>query len=61
MHTSKYRNSMEARSLPIVSVNFRPVISPVAHVDIHPLSCEYGINTLLRVILNDTQDLNALP
>ena len=48
MHTSKRRNSIEAGSLNIESVDYRIVTSPVALVDIHQLSCEYGINELLR-------------
>ncbi|CAL1268282.1 unnamed protein product [Larinioides sclopetarius] len=48
MLTSKCRNSIEARSLPMESVDYRSVISPVAMVDIKPLSCEYAVNGLLR-------------
>ena len=61
MHTSKCRNLIEAVALRIESVDYRFLISLVALVDIHPLSCKYGINGLLSVILNDKQDLNTLP
>ena len=52
MHSDKYRHSIEARSLPIESVDYCSVLLPIALVDIHPLTCEYGIKGLLRVILN---------
>ena len=58
MHTSKCRNFIDAESLLIESVDYRFVILLVAVVDIHPLSCEYEINVLLRVKLNGMQDLN---
>lgn len=40
-------------------MNYLTVISPIALVEIQPLSCEYGINGLLRAILNGIQDLNV--
>ena len=44
----------------IESVDYRSVISQVALVDIHPLSCEYKINGLLRVLLQDIlEDVKA--
>ena len=61
MHTSKYRNSIEAGSLPIESKDHRFVTSSAALVEINDNQCEYEINELLSVILNDMQDLNAFP
>ena len=61
MNTSKNRNSIEAGLLLLENVDYHSMISPVAVVDIHLLSCEYGINELLRVILNGMQDLKAFP
>ena len=52
---------MEVGLFPKESVDFCSVILPVALVDNHPLSREYEINGLLRIILKDMQDLNALP
>lgn len=57
----KCRDTIQAESLPIESMEFRSHTSPVALVEIKlPLS-EYGTNRLLRFILNVIQDLNALP
>ena len=41
-------------------MNYRSVTSTVTLVDIHPLSCEYGTNILLRIILISMKDLNTL-
>ena len=60
MHTSRCRNSIETRSLPIESVDYRFVILPVTVVDIHRLSCGYDINGLMSVILSDMQDIKDL-
>ncbi|GFV45081.1 hypothetical protein TNCV_3339261 [Trichonephila clavipes] len=40
MLSSKRRNSIEAGSLPIESVEYRSVMSSIALVEIQPLSCE---------------------
>lgn len=50
-----------SRILPIESVSYRFLNSLIALVEIQPLPIEYGINGLLRTILNGMQDLNALP
>ena len=59
MHTSKCRYLIEAGFLPSKSVDNHSLISPTALVDIHLQSYEYGINGLLRFILNGMQNLNA--
>ena len=59
MHTNKCRNSIQAESLPIESVDYRSAISSIALVNIHLPSCKYGIKGFLSVILNDMLDLNA--
>ena len=47
------------RIIAFESVDYHSVISPAIQVDIHPLSSEYGINVLLRVILmNGMQNLD---
>ena len=39
-----------------------PLRDIVSHmVDIHSMSCKYGVNGLLRIILNGMLDLNILP
>ena len=58
MCTNKRPNSIDAGSLRIERVDYRFMILPVSLFDIHPLSCEYGINRLLRIILNGMQELN---
>ena len=60
--TSKRRRNayhQEAGSFHIECVDYCSVILTVALVQIHPLSCEFGIIWLLKVILNNMQDLNA--
>ncbi|GFX61570.1 hypothetical protein TNCV_2745451 [Trichonephila clavipes] len=61
MHTSKYRNSTEVGLLPIESVDYCSVISPFALVESQPLSCEYGINGLLRVVQNKKNGCTCAP
>ena len=60
MHISKYRNSIEAGSFTIESVDYRSLILPVTLVNIHPLSCKYKIKGI-RVKMNCMEDLNTLP
>ena len=52
MLTIKYQNSKKEGLLPIQSLDYSFVIFLIALVDIRPLSCECGINGLLRAILN---------
>lgn len=52
MLTSKCRNSIKAGSLPMKSVNYHSLISPITRVEIQPLSYKYGINRLPWVIRN---------
>ena len=49
------------RIISYLSVDYCSALLPVVLVHIHPLSCKYGMNGLLRVLLNSMQDLNALP
>lgn len=42
MLTSECQNSKEAKLLPIESVDYRPVISTTALVEIQPLACKYA-------------------
>ena len=37
------------------------LMSPIALIGIYSLSCEYGINGILMIILNGMHDLTALP
>ena len=58
MHTRKNRNFIEPGLLPIKSVDYRSIISPIALNDSHLLPHEYGMNVLLKIILNEMQDHN---
>ncbi|GFX59680.1 hypothetical protein TNCV_3754451 [Trichonephila clavipes] len=58
MLTSECRNSIQAEFLPISCVDYCSVISPFALVEIQ-LLYEYGINGVLRGILNGMQNLHA--
>ena len=60
MHTNKCRKLIKAGSLPIVTVDYSSPISSITPSEIQPLSWEYGINGLLKIILNGMQDLNIL-
>ncbi|GFS61099.1 hypothetical protein TNCV_4956081 [Trichonephila clavipes] len=57
---SKYRNLIDLRSLPIKNVDYHSVIPSNALVEILLLSNEYGINGLLRFMLDGMQDHHAL-
>ena len=59
MRTSRCRNLIETGSLSNENVDYHSVISFVALLDIHPLSCENGMEGLLRIILISMQDHNA--
>ena len=51
-----YQNVLEfhkCRFLPIKSVDYRPMILLVALIEVNPISQEYGIKELLRVIPNN--------
>ena len=64
MHTSKCQNLIEARSLPVESVDSCSMKFHVALVNMHLLwstLSEYGINDLLRVMLNGMQDFQHPP
>ena len=58
MYTKKCQNWIGAGPLSINSVDCRSFMSYVVLINIHPLPFEYGINALLRVILNGMQDLS---
>ena len=64
MHTSKCQNLIEARSLPVERVDSCSMKFHVALVNMHLLwstLSEYGINDLLRVMLNGMQDFQHPP
>ncbi|GFV26434.1 hypothetical protein TNCV_4308331 [Trichonephila clavipes] len=50
------RNSIEIGSLPVESVANLSGISPIALIEIQPMSREYGMNRLVWVILNSLQN-----
>ena len=59
MHISKCRNSIEAGSFTVESMDYRSLILPITLVNIHPLSIKYKIKGI-RVKMNCIEDLNTL-